>query len=410
MEEALTLTGNVFPMCIVTVLHLTNGPNSERVQQALDTLQSRHVLLQCSIEQYRSGQWFRRNADAACIPFEVTESSSRSGWKEAATAALNTPIPSRGPLMRCHLVEQAGNPECELILSFHHAMVDAGTCRLLLHELLCLCNDLPLAPAPVFSEASVPATGRGWIYLLRFVYSMFVREWNYRRKGIRQSVPLHSTNGFQSIQFTPEVTRKLMVVSGRMGFSLNAVLMAALTRTVVQQQYANPDQTLARLVSFIDLREIGASTKHAYAPGCEVSMMPFDTAYTPDLSLSSLAGQIHRAIVSAGRRGDAVYLYKLAPLMMRMVLKKQRMRLGITALSFMGSLDLQPVYGATVLREVSAFVPTNKLGPGFSAFAKTLFGSLSLHFTYLTAEFSDTEAERMALQVKEILEDLAKKT
>lgn len=409
MEEALTITANTFPLCVMTVLHLTNGPDSKQLQTALAELQRRHPLLQCSIERHERVWWFQKMSPEQLIPFEETEAKDRNTWQQVATTALNTRIPSSGPLMRCRLVNSAGKSDCELILCFHHAIVDAVTCRLLLHELLSICSNMYLLPSAAEAQQEIPVATKGWVKLLRFIAGMLLREWNYYRKGIRQTVPTHGQNEIISIQLTTDTSRKLTVIASRMGISLNAILMAALTRAVLQHQYPNNKKMLARLVSFVDLRENTSSSPEEHPLGCHVSMLPFETVCVPESSNALLAASIQKAIYKAGRRGDAVYLFYLARYMMKILVKKQNARLGLTALSFMGKLDLKSSYGNTVLREVSAFIPTNKLGPGFSAFGKTLFGALGLHITYLTAEITNEMAHAMAQEVKYELEELAKK-
>jgi hypothetical protein len=90
-----------------------------------------------------------------------------------------------------------------------------------------------------------------------------------------------------------------------------------------------------------------------------------------------------------------------------MVLKLRNMRLGVTALSFIGKLDLEPKYGSIQLHNVNAFISNNPLGPEFSAFGKILFGSIGLDFNYLTAEMDALQAEGILQKTKESLENIA---
>ena len=84
------------------------------------------------------------------------------------------------------------------------------------------------------------------------------------------------------------------------------------------------------------------------------------------------------------------------------------MRLGISALSFMGKLELDRHYGSIELRDVSTYITNNRFGPQFSAFGKILHGSIGLDFTYLPAEMSATHAAQLVQEVRQTLEEISK--
>ena len=87
-----------------------------------------------------------------------------------------------------------------------------------------------------------------------------------------------------------------------------------------------------------------------------------------------------------------------------MALQLQNDRIGVTALSFIGTLDLQPQYGIIGLKNVEAYITNNRLGPQFSAFGKVLFGRIGLDFTYLKEETTEEEAKHICAEVLRILD------
>jgi hypothetical protein len=91
----------------------------------------------------------------------------------------------------------------------------------------------------------------------------------------------------------------------------------------------------------------------------------------------------------------------------KMTLLLRNTRLGVSGLSFIGTLDLEPQFGPIRLHHVEAFITNNCLGPEFSAFGKVLFGCVSLDFTYLSSEIAPEQARQIVEKIKEVLENMS---
>ncbi len=400
IEEAFTISNEASPLCVVCVLHLESGLGAREVRTALDNLQPRHLLLQAGISELSGGLYFTRLEPVLPIELEVERRLGAETWRGVAERALNTTFNKRGPLMKCWFVSGAEKEKRELIVCFHHAIIDGDAARLILHELLCLCGGVELPGPPPFSPEAPPRPSLG--RLARFASRQLLEEWKYKKGGATSPIPGHSFNAILSFRLSPALSRKLALRAGREGLSLNSVLLAAISLVVLRRRHSQSGNHLARVISFASLRP--ASEKGL---GCFISMLRLTAPFSRETTAWELAMDIRRAVFSARRRGEVSIMSFLSKYLIRMALRLQNMRLGVTALSFIGKLELEPAYGPIRLDNVMAFITNNCFGPEFSAFGKILFGSIGLDFNYLTAEMSEAQAGLIVKEIREILENMA---
>lgn len=220
-------------------------------------------------------------------------------------------------------------------------------------------------------------------------------------------IPSHSRNALLSFRLSPELSRKLSLRVGREGLSLNTVLLAVMAQVLLDQKTGIKKGIAANLISFADLRAAMVPPVSDHELGCYVSMVRFPVSLAAGQPPLQLAHGIRRGMFQASRRGEVFIMNRISKYLIKMVTRLQNTRLGLTALSFIGVLDLLPRYGSIELHDVNAFITNNRLGPEFSAFGKILFGSIGLDFTYLTAEMEEAQAQKIMREIKKILEEMA---
>ncbi|WP_425635864.1 condensation domain-containing protein [Algoriphagus yeomjeoni] len=411
IEQAFTFSNEAFPLAVVCALHLTSGPDSESLKDALNQLQARHLLLRSGIVKKKGAFYFQPLIASSPIELCLISRTDKNSWRSVTEDALNTTFDLAGPLMRCWYLPSPEKTECELIVCFHHAIIDGISARLLLHELLSLAGGQSL-PRP--SEHSIistfPPSFQKWNLVTRlvaFLGRQMKEEWHYKSKGVTAPIPLKSTNAILSFRLSAEVSRKLSVRIAREGLSLNSVLLATIAQKVYHHRHSDKGNRLVRMISFADLRSSMDPPVSDQELGCYISMLRFSIPIAPNQSVFPLAKTIFKTIFKASRQGDVFMMSKMSKYVIKMVLKLKNMRLGLVALSFIGKLDLEPQYGSIHLNNVNAFISNNPLGPEFSAFGKILFGSIGLDFNYLTAEMDAQLAETILKEIKETLEEIA---
>jgi hypothetical protein len=410
IEQAFTHSNESIPLSVACVLHLSHAPDAAELEQALQRLQARHPLLRAEIAKEGGGFVFKKRDAPPPIACAIAERNDDDSWAAAAETALNTYFDKGGPLMRCWLLRDPKTGLGELIVNFHHAIIDGVSARLLLHELLSLLGGAELPPAPPEAPHIFPPAFRKWRLakrLLAFLPLQMKEEWRYIKTAPPSPIPAHSENAVLSFRLSPETSRKLSLNAGRMGLSLNSLLLAAITRATLRHKHMGQDFQQARVISFADLRDAVLPPVSNRELGCYVSMLRMSVPVSQEQTTPQLAGHIQKALFRAGRRGEVFLMSWLSPWLMKMALGLKNQRLSISALSFLGKLDLEPQYGPVQLLDVKAFITNNRFGPEFSAFAKILFGSIGLDFTCLTAETDIAQARLIVEDVRENLEKLA---
>ncbi|MEZ4886754.1 MAG: condensation domain-containing protein [Chitinophagales bacterium] len=411
IEQAFTLSNDALPLCVVCVLQLDACPESQDIQLALQQLQSRHILLQAEIVESKGDFYFSKLEPAPPIRLEIVYRTNSATWKAIAEKALNTIFDKKGPLMKCCAIADDETNHSELVVCFHHAIIDGTSARLVLHELLSLLGGLSLPTVRKSSVASkFPADYQGWNLakrLFAFGGRQMKDEWTYLKRGFSSTIPIHSSNAVINLLLSPEVSRKLMVHIGRKGLSLNSALLAVMTQVILKHKYGNVGRRLARVISFVDTRSLVTPVVGNQDLGCCISMLRLTVPVADGESVYDFAANIRREIFKSSRLGEVFLMSKVSKYLIRMTLALKKMRLGVSALSFIGKLDLQPQYGAIQLQNVQAFITNNQFGPDFSAFGKILFGGIGMDFTYLTAEMDETQAQQIVTEIKEKLEEMA---
>lgn len=120
-----------------------DAPDIPDIKRALTCLQQRHIALRSHIEPgntpWRSPQWIADDAPAA-LPYalEITEKSD--AWKDTLNSLITTKVdPSKDALIRFALLYNPAEKTCDILLGFHHALMDGMSAWHLMQTFTQLC-------------------------------------------------------------------------------------------------------------------------------------------------------------------------------------------------------------------------------------------------------------------------------
>lgn len=412
-ETALTLTGQRAPFVVTVALQLASGPPPPRLREALSLVQRRHPMLSVRILE-RAGRFRFDSRDTPEIPLRVVARGGDGHWMPTVESELNLALDtSGGPLLRCtYLAPPDPGGRAEIVLSFHHAVMDAASGGTLLRELLELCEPGAQAragretpPPPI--EALLPSAFRGargaW-RRLRFVAAQLADEaaYRYRTRGTRRPPAEPARCRILPVQLEARATAALVRATRRERVTLNAALSAALLLGVDRQLYGGRARHM-RYIIFADLRP------YLRPPLCErslasgISMLRYSTHVRPERGFWPLARDVTRQTAAGARRGDKFVALQMAEPLMRQLLRQGTERMATTALSYMGPVRLEPRGAPAVLTGMHAFVSNLGLGPEYTAQARLFRGRLLFDAVYLEGDMDHARARAVAQETLELL-------
>lgn len=410
IEQALTLSNEIQPLSTVIVLHLAPFPTQSDLNKAVATLQKNHILLRCFIGKSGNTLHFIESDPAPIVPITFHAVQENLTWVTLTEHKLNTKYPRDQALFQIDCLTDTNSEKGELILTYHHALMDSESARSVLHELLTLLNsdsldekqnDNSKIPARISLK---PSPFRKT--LLPFLKSQIKEEILYQRNGFSNRPPSSPTNKVLTLRFDQNFTHRLQQRCSQLRLNLNNVILASMTRALLDHKYQQKKEGLVRVINFASVRSSLPSDVHLSALGCYISMLRIGIHIRTTEETSSIAKKIRKALREARRKDQIRLMAWMSKYLVPVMLRYTSMRLGQTALSFMGNLPLQQTYGNIQLKDVNAFISNNQSGPEFSAFGKVLHGRLGLDFNYLTDETSDEEAQRIVSSTESYLRDL----
>lgn len=417
-EHAWVLTGLCAPLAVVSVLRVRNGPSRESLRRALNELQSSQPMLRVSIVAKGRQFWFESPSSVPEIPLELIERQDEDHWRRVAVQALNSGVDiTSAPLMYCiYLRQPAPGSEAELVLVYHHAIMDAAAGITLFHSLLSLCAGkyseegkaakAMLPPA----EKSFPRQQRGprllgsiLIYLLR----QMVDEIQYRRRlrhGWRQPIHPDARCDVLSGELDEDITRQLFHKSRRERVSMPNILATAMLLAVQRHLYRGK-ATPARMMSFASLRPYLRPPVADEYLGFYAGMVRH-TVYLPQaLDFWRVARSVQEKSTKSGRRGEKYAGSVLSKQMIKMLVRFQAFRLATIALSYPAVVTLEPAYGDIQITGLHAYISNFRLGPEYAAVGKLFQGRLSWDLLYLDSDMDRVMAEKIAEEITQLLTD-----
>jgi len=429
-ETAATLTHRHAPFVVVVVLKLDHGPSPERLAGALAALERRHALLGVRIVERAGGRFWFEPDGTPPIPLRVAERTGEEGWIGVAEEELNGRFDAgAGPLLRCTYLAPPGPPDSaatgdpmpggargEIVLTFHHAAMDAVSGGALVEELLRLCDpeaELPPdggPPAPAPGDALPPverrfppawrgARGRG--RLAGFLARQLADDaaYRFRTRGLRRPpIPRSARCRVLPVELPEAATSALARAARRQRVSLNGALAAAFLLAVNRALYGERAAAL-RYMTFADLRPYVVPPVVGGALGGYLAMLRYTARLGRATGFWELAREISRQVAAGGRRGDKFGSLRMSEWVIRTLLRRRSERMAATAVSYSGVTRLDRTFGPIELRGMHAFVSNFELGPEYTALARLLNGRLQLDVVYLEGDMDRALAQSIAGEI-----------
>src|SRR5258706_373980 len=309
-ERALFLSDQHSPFNVVSVLQLEHAPAPKSIQRALHILQQRHPLLQAYIKK---GKFVRLSNPS--FSFKVIEKQEDINWLNIVEQELNTRLILADGLFRGIYIYSPN--QANLILTFHHAIMDAASGTNLLDELLRICvalqtNNEPHLPTlevvpPI--EQRFPPSFKGVrvvAKMMGYAMTQMIEEIQYQA-GVRgkPTAPVHlGGRGFPATLVLPEPLVDALSKHCRSEkVTLNSLLNASLLLATNRQLYAGnrlPMQTF----TFADLRPYTIPPTSAEHLANYISMLRFAVNVSGKIDIWELTRNLHDKIYRALKQGD----------------------------------------------------------------------------------------------------------
>jgi hypothetical protein len=422
-ETAQALTDSYSPFNVVAVLHLENGPAPGNIKNALNVLQSRHPALDVRLGKQKNRFYFQPG-DVPPLPCQFIEQMGPNHWKTIVEAELNKKIDAfTGPLARCtclYRTGDAGKSAAEIIMTFHHAIVDAASGARLLHRLL----DLAASAAPQVpgcednetrttlqkpAEYFFPPRFKGIRMLprgLSFLVRQMRDEMTFRRK--RKKFPGDMINDdarcrILTMQLTGECSSALARRCRKERVTLTDALSTAQLLAVRKHRFQDAEIP-CRIFSFADLRPFLNPPMTSDYLGSYFTMMRFTVSSYDGGTFWTRVKRLNRRTLTAYKRGDKFLYSFFSPMVMKMVINMKSQRMGAAGLSYSGPLEIDETYGNTRVNDFHAFVSNLSLGPEYTGLARLFRGSIYFDLVYLDTDMDAGEAQTIAGEMRSILE------
>lgn len=422
-EQAQAITNEHFPFNVVISLHLTNGPSGETLGNVLQILQRRHPLLGVHIHKDK-GRYFFESAGTPQIPLNMVNRQNSAHWQQVVEEELNHAIDFiKGPLLRlAYLGHDHGKGESELIITSHHAIMDAESGASLLHEIMSLCQKLdsgqsledlknlePLPPAEKFFPPAFKGIRR-WGHNLLFMLSQVGDEFSYRlrTRGTRKA-PIHGAGRCKilTMKLPEEIGDALSRRSRKQKVTLNSLFNAAVLMAVQKHIYEGKAMPMRNFNS-ADLRLYLMPPLDDQYLGSYFSLMRFTVLIGKNPQVWELSRQINDIIYRALKKGWKYTSNLLSASMMRTIFKFGTFRMGTTGMSFIGAVKLGSHYGKAEIRELHAFVSNFVLGPEYTVHVRFFDKHFYWDVVYLDSDMDLDHARVITGEIRAILEAAAK--
>jgi hypothetical protein len=311
----------------------------------------------------------------------------------------------------------SGEGPAEIVLAFHHAIIDAASGQHWVSELLRHCADLGSSAVntadalPPPTDALLPQAFRGLPgslrragYLARELRIELAYRIRSRRWPAPPAIPTTRTCRILPREMEAGPTTELIAEGRRRRLTVNSALNAALTVAVWRRRYGARPMTF-RSLAFVDLRPYLEPEVPPTTLGCHIAMMRCAVELHTGLGFWDIAGAFQQRIYRSARRGEKFLATSLTKRVMRAALHERSFRMAETALSYSGALRLAQAYGPFRVRGLHAFVSDIPVGPEFTALARLDGDRIQWDFLYLAEDMDRSDAETLADDVLEVIED-----
>ena len=405
-EQAMIMSNEYAPFNVVGVLCLERLPEPGVMEKALSFLMQRHPLLRARVSSKNTSELtvFPRQAP----PIRFMTRTRQDQWRDVAEEEINQTIDmEKGPLWRVTVLEDDSSGD--IIFTSQHLIVDGVSLCALLNQWLELCGQ-PQDQWRAMEQNLVepydqrlPNQLRGprlWLHGLAFMMRQGFAEMRYRLSAPKDRIaPGQPRCRLHTTTLNERETTRLAARCRTEGVTLHAALHTAMLDRVHHIRYEGV-KTILRSISFTDLRPWLKPAAPAHELGCHLSMTPVTCSFG-DASFWDRARQIGTSMYRSHKRGDKFLAPLFSKPMMRMLFKKESMRMGATALSYTGHTPkFQSRFPVT---EIHGFVSNMKLGPELTASARIHRGQLVWDYLYLESDMDLAQAKQLANEINQCL-------
>ncbi len=421
IEHGLAFSNDFAPFNVVCVVKIEGGIQPERLRKALDSIQKRHPILRAALISEKKSYYFAWG-NVGPIPLNLQLRKSSDDWIAATEAELDKRIDvAAGPLFRCVYLQNPDQPagESELLLTFHHAILDATSGQPLLRELLHSCaGDRPAGESEVATEGELSAvalfprklTGIGFAratagYMARQMGDEMAYKWR-SRKCRKPPIAKSAHNKVLALRLSKPLTDSLVRATRRSRVTMNSILGTALLLATKRHLYPSVDTPL-RHITFADLRPYLRQSVPEEALACHMGMCRLTFQMSDHSDFWKIARGVNDGVYQSNHRGERFLANALSPGMMKMIVAMKSMRMGATALSYAGPMAVDLEYGSIHVRGLHAFTANLTIGPECSALARYFLGEIWLDLLYIDTDMDSAMAQRIAEEMRQILTEAA---
>ena len=420
-ESSWTYSNGKEPLCVVIVIKLKNVFPFGDVERALLLLQKRYQLLDAGISEKNERYYFHSLNGQKKVSLKTFERKDIESWKAIAEKYLNTIFDDSGPLMQCALIypQDGSDGEGEILLVFHHSIIDGTSARQILHEFLDLAGGNVTRIESELTKnfknrrlpgANFPKEFSGLNMMLKipgFLFRQMREELDYRKNGVKLIPARSSFNKVITLVIPEANTKRFMVNLRRNGLTMNSTLNSIMLLAVNHVKQLGRNESIHRVISFADLRPFWDEDLKETDLGSFISMVPTPVHLEKGSEIISTSKNVSSQVNAIGRKNELFLYSYVGKHLVKMVHRKKTMRMATVALSYIDELRVDKKYGKSEILDVMAFITNNRFGPLFSGFAKLLFGRLEMDFTYLSSETSDEQAQEIVDYIKASILDMA---
>lgn len=408
METALTLTDAYAPFNVTALLTLRKGFSPQQVGTTLNSLLEHHWVLRQGIHKVKDQYRFEEE-EVSTLPLTVVENTALSIW-ELVEEELNHPFNiSQAPLLRCQWVK--GEKQIDyILLTFHHAIVDAVSGLHLISQLLTALSSgnpdppqTPTLPLPAIESLFPSGINRK---VMPFMMRQGWGEMRYRINTRKQSKPViikDARCGVLPWVLSEDLTGKLIKESRKQRATLTSTLAMALMKTVWKHLYQSRPVPF-RHFNFADLRPFLHPPMDNKLLGACLSMMRFQVEMSPEISFWNQVRLLDQETKKSFGRGEKFLFNLTSDKVIGMMSKQKIHRMGTTALSYMGPITFK---NHKELMDFNIFVSNVGMGPEYSALARLFRHKIYMDLTFMESDMDKAKAKIIAEDIQNQLAEVS---
>lgn len=412
LEKAMLISNRHAPFNIVSVLRLENAPSPDEVKAALTVLQKRYPLLGARIVERNNRPYFEA-LPVKDFSFKTIERANAESWRNVAEKELAAGHDSAaGPLFRAVYLYRDGFGD--LVLSVHHAIMDAVSGVNLLDELLRLCagdvTSLPTLEITPAMEERFPLPYKGpWrgIATMKYALSQMADTFRYQWRNRDKRMPhvrLGGRGSTATLILSEDLVDSLSRQGRKRGITLNTLMNAALMLATNRHLYGGKPVTM-RTFTFGDLRPFTEPPTPPESLANYMSLLGITIDVSRNQDFWALAKELQTKIYRTLKSGDKFNAVLMSEMLLKMITRTKFMRFGATALSYSGVVSLEKQYGEIEVIGLHGFVSGYDLGPEMASQARLFNDRVWWDFIYLDTDMDAALAEKIIGEVKTILEE-----